>query len=320
MAQLLNKSGNEQDFSKYLLRRVDEDGAEYFTVKKTGQSGMSHRGLARFVGKTQGTVSKLINKVRKSDPQNNDLPSCLKLFAGCSLTLPEYVDSIGRDILEDGFCAAVVKYYAKYSQPRKPGGNLKAQQALQLIEHLGMRVFIHQKTGWKSQYYSPVRDEFEQEFEAHKGRYTVRQIVKLEDHPELMSAVQEWQKINGLNLSRKIFADTNDALNKCLQGMRSREIKEQNHLHKSAAIRDYYDTRPLMNYSVLMKLAANQIRYQNIHPVEAVHKALDLYMPNHKPEPIPVIENIKKADKRLKAEAERRRLAAGVQLSLPLGI
>ncbi|QSV61996.1 MAG: hypothetical protein HEQ26_03690 [Dolichospermum sp. DL01] len=260
----------------------------------------------------------VIKKVRESDLHNNNLPYCLKVFAGCSLTLAEYVDTQGRDIVEDGFCAAVVKYYAKYSKPRQPGGNLKAQQALQLIEQLGMRVFIHQKTGWKSQYYSPIGDEFDQELNAHKERFTIRQIVKIEDHPELMFAVQEWQKKH--HSSRKIFADTNDTLNECLQGMRAKEIKQHNNLPKSAAIRDHYDTRPLMNYSVLMKLAANQIRYHNIHPVEAVHKGLDLYMPKHKAELIPVIENIKKADKRLKAEDERRRLAAGVQLSLPLGL
>lgn len=318
MAQLLKKSGNEQDFSKYLLRGVDQDGAEYFTVKITGQSGMSHRGLASFVGFTQTTVSKLIKKVRSSEPENNRLHPCLKPFAGRSLTLPGYTDGQGRDIVEDGFCAAVVKYYAKYSKPRQPGANLKAQQALQFIEHLGMRVYIHQKTGWKSQNGSSIRDEFEQEFEAHKGRLTVRQILKLEDHPELMSAVQDWQKKH--HFSRKIFADTNDTLNQCIQGMRSREIKRENNLPKNAAIRDYYDTRPLMDYSALSKLAANQIRYYNVNPVEAVYKAFELYMPKHKAELLPIIENIHKADKRLKAEAERRRLTGCVQLSLPLGI
>ncbi|MHC5933930.1 hypothetical protein [Nostoc sp.] len=59
------------------------------------------------------------------------------------LTLIGYSDEEGRDIVEDGFCAAVVEYYAKWSKPRQPGGNIKAQQALRLIQHLGMRVFIH---------------------------------------------------------------------------------------------------------------------------------------------------------------------------------
>lgn len=34
-----------KDFSKDLLRRVEDDG-EYFTVKSTGRSGMSQTGLA----------------------------------------------------------------------------------------------------------------------------------------------------------------------------------------------------------------------------------------------------------------------------------
>ncbi|MEH1822252.1 MAG: hypothetical protein V7L31_24785 [Nostoc sp.] len=43
-------------------------------------------------------------------------------------------------------------------------------------------------------------------------------------------------------------------------------------------------------------------------------------MPKHKAELIPVMENIYKADKRFKAEAKQKRLAAGIQLSLPLDI
>lgn len=38
-------------------------------------------------------------------------------------------------------------------------------------------------------------------------------------------------------------------------------------------------------------------------------------MPKHKAELILVIENVYKADKRLKAEAKQKRLAAGIQLS-----
>lgn len=314
MGQLLKKSGNEQNFSKDLLRGVDEDGAEYFTVKSTGQSGMSHNGLGRFVGKNQTSISKLIKKVRASDFQDNHLSPCLKPFAGMRLTLVGYSDEEGRDIVEDGFCAAVVEYYAKWSKPRQPGGNIKAQQALTLIQHLGMRVFIHQKTGWKANSASPIPNDFEQEFAVHKERFTVRQILKIENHPELMSAVQLWQEKH--SASRMIFAETNDALNKCLQGLKSREIKKQNNLSQNSAIRDYYDTRPLMDYSAMSKLAANQIRYHDIHPVEAVCKALDLYMPKHKAELIPVIENVYKADKRLKAESKQKILAAGIQLSL----
>ncbi|BAY79221.1 hypothetical protein NIES25_57050 (plasmid) [Nostoc linckia NIES-25] len=226
---------------------------------------MSQSGLAKFVDTTPAAISRLISKVRLSDPKVNKLPSCLKRFAGMSLTLTEYSDRQGQAIIEDGFCAGVVEYYANWSKPR---GNIKAQQALTLIQHLGMRVFIHQKTGWKSNSSSPIPNDFEQEFAAHKERFTVKQILKIEDRPELMSAVQMWQQKH--SASRRIFADTNDALNQCLQGLKSREIKKQNNLSQNSAIRDYYDTRPLMDYSAMSKLAANQIRYHDVHPIEAV--------------------------------------------------
>jgi len=138
----------QSSLSKELLHSVDEDGAEYFTIKTTGQSGMSQSGLAKFVGTTPAAISRLISKVRLSDPTVNNLPSCLKPFAGMSLTLAEYSDGQGRVIVEDGFCAAVVEYYAIWSKSKQPRGNIKAQQALTLIQHLGMRVFIHEKTSW----------------------------------------------------------------------------------------------------------------------------------------------------------------------------
>ncbi|MEH2389638.1 MAG: hypothetical protein V7K14_28535 [Nostoc sp.] len=138
----------QSNLAKELLRSIDEDGAEYFTIKTTGQSGMSQSGLARFVDTTPAAISRLIDKVRLSDPTVNNLPPCLKPFAGMRLAFAEYSDTKGRVIVEDTFCAAVVEYYAKRSKPRQPRGNVKAQQALRLIQHLGMRVFIHQKTGW----------------------------------------------------------------------------------------------------------------------------------------------------------------------------
>jgi hypothetical protein len=135
-----------QDFSKYLLRRIEHDG-EYFTVKKTGRSGMSMRGLGRFVGKTSTAISYWVNKVKEADPINNSLPESLKPFAGKSLTLEGYTDHQGRrDILEDRFCSAIVEYYA--SEAHDAEINVIAKARLALIRDLGMRLFLHMKTGW----------------------------------------------------------------------------------------------------------------------------------------------------------------------------
>lgn len=316
MRQLAARLGGRDSRSKDLLRHVDPDGAEYFTVKATGQSGMTHSGLARFVGVQQSRISKWVRRVQKADIAENSLPKCLKPFAGCSLVLTDYFDSEGRNILTDGFCAAMIEYYASYSKQVNKESQAKAQQTLDLIQHLGMRLFIHKKTGWKSSYHSSssVEDNFEKELETHRVRLSIRQILRLEDYPELKSAIREYgQKHNCIG--PRLFSDTNDEMNKLLQGLKAREIREQNKLSKTVSLRDHYDIRPLMDYSALTRLTTNQILEEDKHPVEAVRIAFKLLLPKHKPQPVPIIENVYKADKRLKNIEKQKRLAAPVQMS-----
>ncbi|QSJ17965.1 hypothetical protein JYQ62_03650 [Nostoc sp. UHCC 0702] len=314
MPQLAARLGGRDSYSDDLLRHVDPDGAEYFTVKATGQSGMSQAGLSRFLGVAQQRVSKWVKRVQQADLIENSLPKCLKPFAGCDLVLTGYFDIEGRNILSDGFCAALIEYYASYSRQVNKESQAKAQQTLDLIQHLGMRLFIHKKTGWQfsSRPSSSVEDNFELAFEAHRVRLSVRQILKLEEYPELQLAIKEYGQRHDC-ICPRLFSDTHDAMNKLLQGLKAREIREQNKLSRSVSLRDHYDTRPLMDYSALSRLTANQIRYQDKHPVDAVRIAFELLLPKHIPQPVPIIENVYTADKRLRKVAKQRRLKAGVQ-------
>lgn len=297
-----------KDFSKDLLRRVEDDG-EYFTVKSTGRSGMSQRGLARFVGKHPSSIWDWVNKVRKADPLGNQLPEPLKPFAGMPLTLLGYTDPQGRDILEDRFCSALVEYFAWWAHDAE--SNIQAKRAFGLIRELGMRLFIHQKTGWKS---ISDSDDFERLLQSHEQRVTARNILKDELRPELMEAVKEWQIKN--HASRKIYWETHDAMNECIQGIKSRQIREQNGLPKNALIRDHYDTRPLIDYAAISRFAANVIRC-GIHPVEAVKLACGFYFPpDYTPEAVPLIENIKRVAKLLQAKKHEQELVKGVEMPL----
>ncbi|MBD2490566.1 hypothetical protein [Aulosira sp. FACHB-615] len=316
MPQLAAQLGGRDSRSNDLLRHIDPDGAEYFTVKSTGQSGMSHAGLARFIGVRGKAIWRWVNLVRKSNPSHNSLPECLKPFAGYNLTLSGYSDPEGRDILADGFCAAMIEYYASYSKQVNKESQIKAKQTLDLIKHLGMRLFIHKKTGWQSSYHSSssVEDNFELEFEAHRVRFSIRKILRLDDYPELQSAIKEYGEKHHC-LCPKLFCDTHDAMNELLQGLKAREIRQKNKLSRSVSLRDHYDTRPLMDYSALTRLAANQIRYEDKHPVEAVGIAFKLLLPKHTPQPIEIIENVYKADQRFRRLTKQKKLAASVQLS-----
>lgn len=326
MSQLATSS------SKYLLHHIDEDRAEYFTVISTGRAGMSYSGLARFVGVSSKSISDLAGKTRTADPKSNYLAECLKPFAGTNLTLKGYFDAGGRHILEDRFCAAVVEYYARCSKSNSEQSKVKAEQSLELIQHLGMeflqervgeviqnigmRRFIHKKTGWQPQDNSHVPDNFEQDFAAHEERLTTREFLKRKLTPELTSAIEEWRKANRASL--KIYGDTQDAMNLVIQGLKSKEIKQNNKLSKSASIRDYFETRPLFNYSGLSRLATNFIHDHKMHPVEAVQTAGQLFLPSsYVPTPVPIVENVYKADRRLRTEKKNRELAAGIQLLLP---
>ncbi|MBD2042227.1 hypothetical protein [Microcoleus sp. FACHB-672] len=308
----MTKSHNSKpkDFSKHLLCSI-EDGGEYFTVKSTGRSGMSQRGLARFVGKHPSSIWDWVNKVRKADPLSNQLPEPLKLFAGKTLTLLGYTDPQGRDILEDRFCSALVEYFAWWAQDAE--ANVQAKRAFGLIRDLGMRLFIHQKTGWHPVFNSK---EFEQLREIHEQRLTARNILKDELRPELMAAVKEWQVAN--RASRKIYSQTHDALNECIQGLKSREIKESNNLPDKALIRDYYDTRPLIDYGAISRFAGNLIRFSNIHPVEAVKLTCACYFPpSYAVKPLHLVENIHKVSKILQAKHQEMEPSEKIPPLLP---
>lgn len=62
--------------------------------------------------------------------------------------MPAYFDLEKRNILSDSFCIAIIKYYASYSKQANKESQAKAQQTLYSITQIGMRIFIHEKTGW----------------------------------------------------------------------------------------------------------------------------------------------------------------------------
>lgn len=133
----------EQDSS---ILRVEENGVEFFTVAKTGDSGLSQSGLARASGVTQQALSKLTKLLTTKSPAKR-----LERFIGKNLTLTTNFSCADRKarrltIYKADFCAAVIQYYAYL-------GNETAQDTLDAIAEIGLTSFIQSKTGWlPSQY------------------------------------------------------------------------------------------------------------------------------------------------------------------------
>jgi len=126
--------------------KVVEDGIEYYTERLSGRSGMSYRGLARFVGKSHPSIVYWVQKIRSSDPVDNDLPECLKSFTGITLSVVNSSDLGGSEILTDVFCSALISYYACFAAPKDQ--TKEAKRSLLLSSGVGLRTLIHSKTGW----------------------------------------------------------------------------------------------------------------------------------------------------------------------------
>jgi hypothetical protein len=244
-----------KDFSKYLLRRIEHDG-EYFTVKKTGRSGMSISGLGRFVGKSQTAISYWVKKAKEADSINNSLPEPLKPFAGKFLTLEGYKDPQGRDILEDRFCSALVEYYSDDK------ANVIAQARLALIRDLGMRLFIHLKTGWHpnceaEEFNRDIRDE--------------QKLLKAEirnNHRITYGRRREVLKDHGVKLCSQGWITRQDY--QILLNKDTKELREAYGISKEDLIVDHLEASDQATLSFAHMMQSESLEAKNIHGYKPV--------------------------------------------------
>ena len=248
-----------KDFSKYLLRRIEHDG-EYFTVKKTGRSGMSMSGLGRFVGKHHSAISYWVKKVKDAAPINNSLPEPLKPFAGESLILKDYTDPQGRGILEDRFCSALVEYYAGYASDAET--NMIAKARLALIRDLGMRLFIHLKTGWHpnceaEEFNRDIRDE--------------QKLLKAEirnNHRITYGRRREVLKDHGVKLCSQGWITRQDY--QILLNKDTKELREAYGISKEDLIVDHLEASDQATLSFAHMMQSESLEAKNIHGYKPV--------------------------------------------------
>jgi hypothetical protein len=244
-----------KDFSKYLLRRIEHEG-EYFTVKKTGRSGMSISGLARFVGKHHPTISYWVKKVKQADSINNDLPEPLKPFAGKPLTLEGYRDPRGRYILEDRFCSAIVEYFAIWSRDAETNSIAKAR--LTLIRDLGMRLYIHLKTGWY-----PDCEEEDFNRDAQQEQKLLKSAEIRDQHRVTYSHRRHILKDHGVNLLSQRWITHQDY--QILLSMDTKELRAHHNIPKEDLIVDHLDSADQATLSFAHMMQSESLEAKNIH-------------------------------------------------------
>jgi hypothetical protein len=123
--------------------RVDRDGVEFFTIDRTGESGMSLTGLAHCCGVSRQAVTKHL-AATKSD---------FKLDVG-RVSVATSRGSFQVVVVKDTVCAEVISHYAQQGKP-------EAIRSLVGFAAIGVRTFIQSQTGWKP------KSEVEQFVEVH---------------------------------------------------------------------------------------------------------------------------------------------------------
>jgi hypothetical protein len=150
-----------------LIPAIDESGSEtgYYTREPDGISGMTVTALANFCSTANvAVITNLLNRIEAADPFSNDLPECLKVFAGQDLRLFSS-DIQGRLIIPDEACSAISEYYA--FEARQYPGKQTAIDNYRASAKAGMRIFIWVKTGYIPQI---LRDSLK----AHTSNYIDR--------------------------------------------------------------------------------------------------------------------------------------------------
>jgi hypothetical protein len=120
--------------------RVEQDGAEFFTIIETGDGGISGSGIGRLCGVDHRSIERWAEKVSVG---TSPLPECLEPLRGSTLDLGLRGKNNSRMFLAP-FCAAMIEYYA-YESSRK---TQKALFAYRKFGKLGIERWIQGITGW----------------------------------------------------------------------------------------------------------------------------------------------------------------------------
>ena len=120
------------------ILRYESNGIEFFTVQATGESGISHRGLAILCGVSHWTINELVKNLEAKQAAKR-----LKAFIGKDLHLEGVYKKQGGEvkILRADFCAATIKHYALE-------GREIAEHSMDKFMTLGINTWIQSITGW----------------------------------------------------------------------------------------------------------------------------------------------------------------------------
>lgn len=131
-----------------IVTPVEHDGIELYVSSDSKESGMSCRGLSRFIGVSRNAiVNTVLNKLE--DPDNSDLPESLKPFAGNAYTRSFIGENNGgqSSIIPSKTCEAIIFYYAFESTRVNKEAKQSAINAYRKFAQYGLHQWICNAVG-----------------------------------------------------------------------------------------------------------------------------------------------------------------------------
>ena len=122
------------------ILRYEENGIEFFTLEATGESGISHSGLALLCGVSKQAIDKLVKNL-----PTGKVTKRLQSFADKDLHLTTNHRKQGGTVkvLRAELCAAIIKHYALEC-------NETAEYSMDKFLSLGINTWIQGITGWQN--------------------------------------------------------------------------------------------------------------------------------------------------------------------------
>jgi hypothetical protein len=130
-----------------VIRKIENE-IEFFTIEKTGESGLSISGLAIVCGVSHTAVSQILSKSVASKSSFKSLEP----LHGRAFELQLNSEYKNATIVCDWACRCVIEYFA--FDARKATKN--ARDSARAFMQAGIRTWIHGVTGWKPQPISEV--------------------------------------------------------------------------------------------------------------------------------------------------------------------
>jgi hypothetical protein len=169
--------------------------------------------------------------------------------------------------------------------------------------------FEYQVTEWLEEWMTtgknPIYDRLDLDRVIYRDALKDEARIRMTDQVKLY--LEQIQRYDDKQYSGQFFARVHDAINICITTETSKQMRERISQmlgkkvnNNNELIRDYFPAMPLQRYISVCEAAANFMLRENLHPLTAVERAIEIVLPaDYMPQPINFAEDIKFVRRRI---------------------